>query len=205
MDPATDVALLTLPNATRLAAGVGAVLEGMPHEAAVAPGRESAVLILLYDRDDVPHLVLTKRTDTLEHHPGQVSLPGGRPDPADGDLAMTALRETHEELGVAPESVRVVGRLPDVPTMASGFVISPFVGVSDAPLRPVPSEREIARVLEVPVVALLAADALLPATPDILSLRYPFDGEDVWGATARILRVFSGVVREAVAVSGSPG
>jgi 8-oxo-dGTP pyrophosphatase MutT (NUDIX family) len=205
MDPATDVAQLTLPNATRLAAGVGAVLEGMPHGAAPAPGRESAVLILLYDRDDAPHLVLTKRTDTLEHHPGQVSLPGGRPDPADDDLAMTALREMHEELGVAPESVRVVGRLPDVPTMASGFVISPFVGVSDAPLRPVPSEREIARVLEVPVVALLAADALLPATPDILSLRYPLDGEDVWGATARILRVFSRVVRDAVAVSGAPG
>ena len=104
---------------------------GSVHRGTVAHGRESAVLVLLYDRGGAPHLVLTKRTDTLEHHPGQVSLPGGRPDPDDGDLATTALRETHEELGVAPESVRIVGRLPDVPTTVSGFVISPFVGVSE--------------------------------------------------------------------------
>ena len=198
MDPATDVAQLPFPNATRLAASIGAVLETTPHTAVPVPGRESAVLVLLYDRDGAPHLVLTKRTDTLEHHPGQVSLPGGRLDGSDEDLATTALRETHEELGIAPESVRIVGRLSDVPTMASGFVISPFVGVSEAPLRPVPSEREIARVLEVPIVALLAADARLPARPDILSLRYPLHGEDVWGATARILRIFSRVVREAL-------
>jgi 8-oxo-dGTP pyrophosphatase MutT (NUDIX family) len=198
MDVATDVAQPQLPNATRLADGIGAVLEGVPYAAALAPGRESAVLVLLYDRGGAPHLVLTKRTDTLEHHPGQVSLPGGRLDPNDGDLATTALRETHEELGVAPASVRIVGRLPDVPTMVSGFVISPFVGVSEQPLRPVPSEHEIARVLEVPVVVLLEADARLPAAPDISSLRYPLDGEDVWGATARILRVFAAIVRQAL-------
>ena len=203
MDSAIDVAHPPLPNATLLAEGIGAVLEGMSHTTTAPPGRESAVLVLLYDRGGVPHLVLTKRTETLEHHPGQVSLPGGRPDPADEDLAMTALRETHEELGIAPESVRIVGRLPDVPTMASGFVISPFVGVSESPLRPVPSEREIARVLEIPVVALLAADALLPAKPDILSLRYPLHGEDVWGATARILRMFSRVARDALEGSGT--
>lgn len=198
MDPAIDVARPPLPAATHLAASIGAVLGGTPYSAVPSPGRESAVLVLLYERDGAPHLVLTKRTDTLEHHPGQVSFPGGRLDAGDEDLAATALRETHEELGVAPDSVRIVGRLPDVPTMASGFVISPFVGVSESPLRPVPSEREIARVLEVPIVALLAADARLPARPDILSLRYPLSGEDVWGATARILRMFSRVVRDAL-------
>jgi hypothetical protein len=77
-------------------------------------------------------------------------------------------------------------------------VISPFVGVSEQPLRPVPSEHEIARVLEVPIVVLLEADARLPASPDIGSLRYPLDGEDVWGATARILRVFAAIVRQAL-------
>lgn len=97
---------------------------------------------------------------------------------------------------MAPDSVRIVGRLPDVPTMVSGFVISPFVGVSEQPLRPVPSEHEIARVLEVPIVALLEADARLPPAPDIGSLRYPFDGEDVWGATARILRALAAIVRQ---------
>jgi 8-oxo-dGTP pyrophosphatase MutT (NUDIX family) len=198
MDVATDVSHPPLPKAVRLAAGVEAVLDGTPHSAAAAPGREAAVLVLIYDRGDAPHVVLTKRTDTLEHHPGQVSLPGGRPDLGDSGLAATALRETHEELGVAPDAVRIVGRLPDVPTTVSGFVISPFVGVSELPLHPVPSEHEIARVLEVPIAALLLADARLPAVPDILSLRYPLGGEDVWGATARILRAFAAVVRQAI-------
>jgi 8-oxo-dGTP pyrophosphatase MutT (NUDIX family) len=199
MDVATDVARQPLPDAVRLAAGIEAVLEGMPDSAAAAgPGRESAVLVLIYDRGGAPHLVLTKRTDTLEHHPGQISLPGGRLDPGDANLTATAIRETHEELGVAPDSVRVVGRLPDVPTMVSGFVISPFVAVSELPLHPVPSEHEIARVLEIPILTLLEADAALPDAPDIRSLRYPLDGEDVWGATARILRGFAGVVRQAL-------
>jgi len=205
MDVATDVARQPLPNAVRLAAGIEAVLEEVPHSAAAAPGRESAVLVLIYDRGGAPHLVLTKRTDTLEHHPGRVSLPGGRPDPGDASLAATALRETHEELGVTPESVRVVGRLPDVPTMVSGFVISPFVAVSELPLHPVPSEHEIARVLEIPIVALLEADTALPESPDIRSLRYPLDGEDVWGATARILRGFAAVVRQSLDDSGVAG
>lgn len=204
MDVATDVAQQPLPGAILLAASIEGVLTEMTG-AAVEPGRESAVLVLIYDRGGAPHLVLTKRTDTLEHHPGQVSLPGGRPDPEDVDLAATALRETHEELGVAPESVRVIGRLQDVPTMASGFVISPFVGVSGRPLHPVPSEHEIARVLEIPILTLLEADAALPTSPDILTLRYPLDGEDVWGATARILRGFAAVVRRALDGSAGAG
>jgi 8-oxo-dGTP pyrophosphatase MutT (NUDIX family) len=156
------------------------------------------VLILLYDRANGPHFVLTKRTETLEHHPGQISLPGGRWDAEDRDLAATALRETHEELGIEPRSVRLVGRLDDVLTMVSGFVVAPFIGVSQTPVQPVPSAMEIARVLEVPLGALLDADDALPANPDIVSLRYPLLDEDVWGATARILSAFSGVVRAAL-------
>lgn len=178
---------------------IATVLPASPH-VPVHEGRRAAVLILLFERDGTPHLVLTKRTETLEHHPGQVSLPGGTWEHADGDLGTTALRETHEELGVAPHTIRLVGRLDDELTMVSGFVVTPFVGVSAGELRPTPSEHEIARVLEVSVAELLTADAALPAAPDIASLRYPFLGEDVWGATARILHRFSAVVRSAVRI-----
>lgn len=174
------------------------LLDEVPGAISESEGRLAAVLILLYDRGDVPHLVLTKRTDDLPHHPGQISFPGGRWEITDGDLAMTAMRETHEELGVPPASVRLIGRLPDELTMVSGFVVAPFVGVSAVSLEPVPSEREIARVLEVPLDDVLSADDALPAVPDIVTLRYPLAGEDVWGATARILHAFSGVVRTAL-------
>ncbi len=184
-----------LPPALELAERIGALIQAVPIDPPIAHDRLAAVLILLYEHDDVPHLVLTKRTDTLEHHPGQIALPGGRWETSDGELGTTALRETHEELGVPRESIRLVGRMGDELTMVSGFVVAPFVGVSRVALRPVPSEREIARVLQIPLSDLLDADDALPASPDVVSLRYPLMGEDVWGATARILHAFSGLVR----------
>jgi 8-oxo-dGTP pyrophosphatase MutT (NUDIX family) len=156
------------------------------------------VLLVLYERAGAPHLLLTKRTATLLHHPGQVSLPGGRIEPDDAGLEDAALRETEEEVGIPAAALRVIGRLDDVHTVATDFIVSPFVAALATPLRTVPNEEEIARVLEVPVADLLDADARLPAQPDRLTLRYPLLGEDVWGATARILRGFAAVVRDAL-------
>ena len=101
-------------------------------------------------------------------------------------------------MGIPTASLRVLGRLDDVHTVATDFIVSPFVAALAAPLRAVPNEEEIARLLEVPVADLLAADARLPSEPDRLTLRYPLLGEDVWGATARILREFAAVVRDAL-------
>lgn len=192
-----SVAPLIPPPAARLAAAIGRQLAAAPAPASGTSGRLAAVLIVLYDIAAEPHFLLTKRTDDLEHHPGQIALPGGRFDDDDVELETTALRETHEELGIDPDSIQVLGRMGDVFTAASGFVVSPFVGIVAEPPEPVPAEREIAQVLEVPLGALLAADAALPRDPDIATLRYPLLGEDVWGATARILRSFSAVVRAA--------
>jgi len=160
-------------------------------------GRRAGVLIVLYDRDGEPHIVLTRRAAHLPHHPGQVSLPGGRWDADDAGLRSTALREAHEELGIPPSRVRVVGRLDDVHARGSDHIIAPYVGVLGGPLAAVPNDGEIARVIEVPLAGLLAADEMLPAgaDDDVLALRYPLLGEDVWGATARILRRFSRLAR----------
>ena len=88
----------------------------------------AAVLVPIQERDDGDHLVLTKRAEQLNHHRGQVAFPGGRVDPDDrGELA-AALRESHEEIGIAPSDVRVLGRLDQV-TAASDFVVTPFIGV----------------------------------------------------------------------------
>ena len=185
----------------RSAAVLGEALERVllpiHSEAVVEPGRKAAVLLLLYDGPDGVRTVLTRRSDELAHHPGQVALPGGRWETADGDLATTALRETHEEIGVPGDAVRLVGRLADVPTRVSGFIVAPFVGIATRAPVFEPDPTEIARLMEVPVRAVLDLDHALPPDADVVTLRYPLLGEDVWGATARILRAFSLAVRTA--------
>ncbi|MDX6554646.1 MAG: hypothetical protein QOD86_841 [Miltoncostaeaceae bacterium] len=176
---------------------MGAALEGLlaRRERSVLDDDSirAAVLLVLYDEGDRPYLVLTKRTETVAH-PGQISLPGGRLEP-DESLRAAAVRETEEEIGVPAAALRVVGALDDVHTMASNYAITPFVAVLQGPFAATPADDEVALVLEIPVEDLLAADARLPDGVDGLELRYPLADEDVWGATARILRNFSRLAR----------
>jgi 8-oxo-dGTP pyrophosphatase MutT (NUDIX family) len=190
------------------AAGLGAALERalrrrVPREFP-GPGRRAAVLLVLHDRRGEPHLLLTKRSDDLPSHPGQISLPGGVIDRGDASAEDAALRETEEEVGIPRSALRVVGELDDVPTMVSGFIIRPFVAVHAGAVAPRPSDAEVARIIDVRVTDLLAADVALPPDPEPLALRYPLAGEDVWGATARILRTFCAVARYALSAGGEP-
>lgn len=199
-----DAACPPPPPATVTAPELATVLEGTLSARAALDidagrGRRAAVLIVLYDRGGSAHLLLTKRSAHLPSHPGQVSLPGGAAEPGDPSLMHTALRETHEELAIPPDRVRVLGRLDDVDTIATGFLIRPYVAVATGPLTPVPSDGEVARVIEASVDEILAIDAGLPADAGYALVRYPLDGEDVWGATARILRSFARVARCALA------
>jgi len=191
-----------LPRAVDLAAMIASVLATRERIVLDRPGRPAAVLLPLYDRGDRPHIILTKRTATLPAHPGQVSLPGGQRDPEDRDLRMTALRETYEELGIDPDAVEIIGELDDVATFQSEFIVTPVLGVLRSAPVTRPNPAEIDRVMEVPVARILALDAALPAQPTLRDLRYPLDGEDVWGATARILRSFAAIARAALADAG---
>lgn len=188
-----------MPHAVELAAKMAKVMSDRERVVLDLPGRPAAVLVPMFDRDQTPHLILTKRTESLADHPGQVSLPGGSRDPSDANLRMTALRETHEELGISPDVVEIVGELDDVATYESEFIVTPVVGVLRTAPTPRPNPDEIARVLEVSVADILALDAALPARPTLRELRYPLDGEEVWGATARILRGFAAIARAALA------
>ncbi len=187
-----------LPRALELASALHAVLASRTRRVLDQPGQAAAVLIPIYDRNGQPHLILTKRTADLPAHPGQISLPGGRRDPTDRDLRMTALRETHEELGIEPSAIEIVGELDDVATFQSQYIVTPVIGVLAAAPQTRPSPHEIDRVMEVAVGDILTLDAVLPARPTLGELRYRLDGEDVWGATARILRTFAAVTRTAI-------
>jgi 8-oxo-dGTP pyrophosphatase MutT (NUDIX family) len=152
---------------------------------------DAAVLVPLFlDGDDAVHAVLTRRRDDLRRHAGEISFPGGRQDPTDGDLRFTALREAQEEIGLPPSAVEVVGALQPTPTIATGYAVYPFVGLIEPGHRWAPSPTEVADVLELPLAALEAGRG----RRRLLRRGVPFRtdtfvvGEDlVWGATARIL------------------
>ena len=193
------------PTAAELAAHLPQALRSRPRVQLEPTGRGAGVLVVLFDVDDACHVVLTKRSQMVAHHKGEVSLPGGKLEHEDDGLLGAALRETEEEIAIPRQALSVLGPLDDVHTMASGFTVSPWVAHHPGG-RPemVPEQSEIARIMEVPLADVLAADLRIPEPPDLRTLRYPLQGEDVWGLTARILRTFSAVVHAVSAPGARP-
>lgn len=165
-------------------------------ELAASPGlRRAAVLLLLVPQEEAVAVLLTRRTETVEYHKGQISLPGGVADRSDAGPVDTALRETEEELGIPREAVTVLGMLDDVPTVVSGFVITPVVGVLRRPVDLRVNAAEIAQVLLVPLEVFTAPGA--PRVERRLRedrwadvLIYQYGQHQIWGATARIIKGF---------------
>lgn len=161
----------------------------------IAPGGRvpAAVLVLFVYRDAEPHLVFTKRTETVPHHKGQFAFPGGVVRAHDPSRVATALREAEEEIGLDPTTVDVLGLFDDSPTSASNFVITPVIGLCRGAPVFRPDGREIERVVEIPLRQLLDPVAFREEWWERDGRRQPVAfytrGEDVvWGATARILR-----------------
>ena len=162
--------------------------------------KPAAVLLLLYERDDGIHLLFQERSHQVEHHKGQISFPGGARDDGDDGAAFTALRETHEEVGVAPEDVDLLGEIDEIWTI-SDFRVRPFVGWLRKwpyPFRFAP--REVASLLEVPFDHLTDAANLVDDVREIDGGRvvlpsYRWGEHLIWGATARILTNFLDVYR----------
>ena len=171
--------------------------------AAYAPARiddpglaRAAVLLPLYDNGGDVHVLFTVRSELVEHHKGQISFPGGGYDASDGDLRVTALRETWEEIGVARDHVEIFGELDEMVTV-SDFLVRPFVGLITQP-GPYPfahSEVEVAEILEVPLrhlrdVANVVAEERVYQGRAMMTYSYRFGRHLIWGATARILHQF---------------
>jgi 8-oxo-dGTP pyrophosphatase MutT (NUDIX family) len=151
---------------------------------------DAAVLVPLYVDGGELHAVFTKRRDDLRRHPGEISFPGGRQDEDDADLQATALREAHEEIGLPPDGVELVGALQPTPTIATGYAVYPFVGLIDPGLTWTLSAREVALVLELPLRELRAGYArqrLIRRGLPIRTDTYVIGDQLIWGATARIL------------------
>jgi 8-oxo-dGTP pyrophosphatase MutT (NUDIX family) len=156
--------------------------------------RASAVLVPLLLKDGVPHLLFTRRTEHLPHHRGEVSFPGGARHPEDPDLLTTALRETEEEIGIAPADVHLLGRLDDFISIHNYHVV-PYVGLIPSPYAYLVNAGEIAEIYELPLPRL--------ADPAIFHKEnwrqrgrvypvcfYTLPECRIWGLTAAILRQF---------------
>lgn len=191
-----------------------------PVRATAPSSRRSSVLILFGALDDVPasrssvgtvppalDVLLTRRADTMRHHPGQIAFPGGGTEPEDADAAATALREAAEETGLDPAGIEVLGVLPELDVPVSGNLVTPVIGWWRLPSEVAADHTESVEVFRVPV-----AELLDPAARGNSVLRMPggagqvmhrgaafkldarFGGRIVWGFTGMLLsRVFEGV------------
>jgi 8-oxo-dGTP pyrophosphatase MutT (NUDIX family) len=154
----------------------------------------AAVLILLFKKDDHLHIVLTMRTDSVKHHKGQVSFPGGTRDTVDATIIDTALREAGEEIGLNQNDVEVLGMLNDFHT-PSGFCITPIVGFLSCSSSFVLNKTEVSEIFHVPLSFFLDSrnerveQRTQSSTMKIIYF-YNYGKYEIWGATAEILRTF---------------
>lgn len=160
-------------------------------EPAATSGIAAAVLVPIFERGGDLHLLYTTRSAALPTHAGQVSFPGGRHAAADPSLLATALRETHEEIGLAAGDVDVLGRLDPIHTFSSNFLITPFVGRIPYPHALRIDAREVDDAFSVPLDALLDPATTVAETWTIDGRAIPVtayrhDGRTIWGATQRI-------------------
>lgn len=154
--------------------------------------RPAGVLVAFIMRNDEPHVILTKRASHLKHHPGQIAFPGGKQDDTDSDVTAAALREAHEEVGLHPDTVEVLGTLPAHETVTN-FSVTPVLARVTGDFIPVPEPGEVDEVFFVPL-----SHVTDPAQFTIQGRRWrgtkrhyftvPWGPYYIWGATARILR-----------------
>jgi 8-oxo-dGTP pyrophosphatase MutT (NUDIX family) len=165
---------------------------------------KAAVLVPIIDSPNGLQLLFTRRTNLIKSHPGQISFPGGRVEANDSSLEATALRETYEEVGLPPDQVTVIGRLPESETLSGdGYLVTPVVGILSPPLTLSADPIEVAEIFEVPLEFLL--------NPRHQQQRYQqwqgqwldfyvinYKGYSIWGLTAKIVVGLSEILKTVI-------
>lgn len=167
-----------------------------------AEGHRACVLVPLVLCGGEAHLLLTKRTDRVEHHKGQISFPGGMVDDGDASARHTALRELEEEVGIPATAVRIAGQLDDI-HIPSGFVVTPVVGLIEHLPEPRVNPDEVAEVLLIPFAKFFDPALRRTEWRDLKGMRrqvYLYDvwREPVWGATAHIIKQFTDLLARTI-------
>jgi len=166
-------------------------VEPAPRAALANNRNAAAVLVPLFERAGEMHVVYIRRSDHVESHRGQVAFPGGRVDPKDRTLLDAALREAHEEVGIPPREVQVLGGFSAAQTTTTGIIVAPFVGVIPSTLPLTPDPHEVAEIFDVPLSALRdpACRGDYQWNQNGTVRRFPailYGGQTIWGLTLRI-------------------
>lgn len=154
--------------------------------------RESSVLILLYMKDNQLHIPFTQRPKYNGAHSGQISLPGGKVEPQDKNLLETALRETHEEIGVTSENLQILGSLTPTYIPNSNFNVTPYIAYTKELPTFIPDSYEVEKIIEAPLNDLISPEALdiFIRTINGHNIKAPYfniNNHQIWGATAMII------------------
>lgn len=161
--------------------------------------RPAGVLVAISLVEEVPRVILTKRSSVLKHHPGQIAFPGGKVDEGDTDVTAAALREAWEEIGLPSELPEVIGLLPSHETVTS-FQVTPVVALLNDRFEIRPEAGEVAEVFSVPLAHVLDEKNYIVESRSWRGTRrhyytVPFGPYYIWGATARMLRNLAGVMQ----------
>lgn len=163
--------------------------------------RIAAVMMLFYPKDRKTHLVLIVRNAYNGVHSSQIAFPGGKYEATDANYEETALRETHEEVGIAPEKIKVIKHFTPMYIPPSNFLVHPFLGISKEELLFYPDIREVADIIELPLSVFLNDEIIIEATlstsyaNNILVPAFNIQNHIVWGATAMILSELRDVLK----------
>lgn len=150
----------------------------------------ASVIIPIHEIDNELYITLTKRAQTVRHHKGEVSFPGGMFEEKDGDRMVTGIRECCEEIGVKEKDLEILGRVDDMYTM-TGFCIRPYVASIPYPYAFKTNPKEVAYIISLPFrilrnVSPILEEAELRGHVEMVPSFY-FEGNRIWGATCRIL------------------
>lgn len=159
----------------------------------IEKAKVSAVLVLIYPRHNIPHIVLIKRHIYNGVHSGQIGLPGGKVEKEDANLIDTALREAHEELNIDSNKIEILGKLTPLYIPPSNFIVNPFVAIQKTSPVFVPDHYEVEKVIEISLDQFLNLDNLIytqikSGNYNKKAWAFQIDNHFIWGATGMILK-----------------
>jgi 8-oxo-dGTP pyrophosphatase MutT (NUDIX family) len=164
--------------------------------------KEGAVMSLIYPVNNIPHILFIERPVYNGVHSGQIAFPGGKIEQSDSSFLDAALRETHEEIGIPGQQIKVVGALSEIYVLASNFMVYPYVGLLDEIPSLILEEKEVASAFEIPLYRFFEPD-ILKEKPiknalgfTLMAPYYDLDGKTLWGATAMMVSELCTIIKQ---------
>ena len=164
--------------------------------------RKAAVMMLFYPKNGRTHLVLIVRSSYEGTHSSQIAFPGGKFEPEDAVFANTALRETHEEIGILPRNIEIIRPFTELYVPPSNFMVHPFLGISREEISFIPDPNEVANIIELPLSVFLSDEIIISAematsyAGKITVPAFKIEEHIVWGATAMMMSELKEVLKE---------